>query len=242
MRAHEVIMDQQITKIEITKIRMDGGTQPRQALEQEAVLEYAEAMQHGAMFPAVVVFYDGESYWLADGFHRVKAAVNAGLTELECEVRQGSQADAQWFSFSANKTNGLRRTNEDKQRAVKAALLHPKGAGLSDNQIAEHVGVDHKTVAACREKLEATREIPKSQKRTGRDGRTINTATIGRRRRKTNLSASKLADVVSDAAPGYPAGEQRRGDGPGQRGEDDPRGEIYRCTSFACGVWGWCRS
>jgi len=36
-------------------------------------------------------------------------------------VIRGTQQDAQWFSFAANQTNGLRRSNEDKQRAVKAA-------------------------------------------------------------------------------------------------------------------------
>jgi hypothetical protein len=32
----------------------------------------------GRNSPPVVVFYDGTSYWLADGFHRVKAAEQAG--------------------------------------------------------------------------------------------------------------------------------------------------------------------
>ncbi len=206
-----MIMETQVTKIEINKIRMDGGTQPREVFDEAAIQDYAEAMQHGAKFPPVIVFHDGENYWLADGFHRVKAAVNAGLTEADCDVRQGSQADAQWFSFSANKTNGLHRTNEDKQRAVKAALLHPKGAGLSDNQIAEHVGVSDKTVAAWREKLETTSEIPKSTNRKGRDGRRINTANIGRRRRQTNSPTSEMATGVDrDAPDSIPPDEQRR--------------------------------
>lgn len=64
--------------------------------------------------------------------------------------------------------------------AVKAALLHPKGAGLSDRQIAEHVGVDHKTVARFRGELQATGEIPQSDSRTGKDGRTIDTSNIGK--------------------------------------------------------------
>ena len=65
------------------------------------------------------------------------------------------------------------------QRAVKAALMHPQGSGKSDRQIAAHVGVDHQTVANWRAKL--TGEIRQSDVRTGRDGRTINTANIGRR-------------------------------------------------------------
>jgi transposase-like protein len=203
-------MERQVTKIEINKIRMDGGTQPREALEHAAVQDYSEAMKQGATFPPVIVFHDGENCWLADGFHRVKAAVNAGLKELDCEVRQGNLDDAQWFSFSANKTNGLRRTNADKQRAVKAALLHPKGAVLSDSQIAEHVGVDQKTVTNWRHQLQATQEIPKSQKRTGRDGRTINTTNIGRRKRRTDGPTSNMADGVEPNTPASTSPEELR--------------------------------
>lgn len=171
----------QAENIPISNIRLDGGTQPRAAIDFDTVFDYMDAMTDGASFPAVVVFYDGTDYWLADGFHRVKAADQAGRDDIACEVLQGTQEDAQWYSFAANKTNGLRRTNGDKHRAVQAALKHPKGTGQSDSQIAQHVGVDHKTVAAWRAKLEATWEIPKSPKRTGRDGRTTNTSKIGMR-------------------------------------------------------------
>ena len=36
----------------------------------------------------------------------------------------GARGKASWYCFSANKANGLRRTNAEKQRAVKAALAH----------------------------------------------------------------------------------------------------------------------
>jgi predicted RNA-binding Zn-ribbon protein involved in translation (DUF1610 family) len=137
-----------------------------------------DAMADGAKFPPVVVFYDGAIYWLADGFHRVKAAEQAGTHEIACDLRQGTQQDAQWYSFGANKTNGLRRTNDDKHRAVKAALGHPNGAQLSNRQIAAHVGVDEGTVRNWREKL--TAEIPQSPKRRGRDGRNIKVTKIGK--------------------------------------------------------------
>ena len=51
---------------------------------------------------------------------------------------------------------------------------------MSNVQIAEHVGVSKDTVAKYRTELEATCEISKSETRTGRDGRTINTANIGK--------------------------------------------------------------
>lgn len=185
--------------IPITNIRLDGGTQPRATLDFDAIEDYAEAMGAGATFPPVTVFYDGTDYWLADGFHRVKAAYAAGHETVECEVHQGTVNDAQWYSFSANRTNGLRRTTQDKQRAVKAALTHPKSCDLSDHEIARHVGVDVKTVGNWRGKL--TMEIPQSPQRTGRDGRTINVTKIGR-----GLAAPKLApaDAASPAEAATP--------------------------------------
>lgn len=171
----------------IDGIRMDGGTQPRAVLDFDAVEDYAEAMGAGAKFPPVAVFYDGSEYWLADGFHRVKAAYAAGFDTIECELHQGTLEDAQWYSFSANRANGLRRTNTDKQRAVKSALLHVKSRELSDHQIARHVGIDVKTVGNWRERL--SMEIPQISARTvTRAGTTYqqNTAQIGKRKRKSN--------------------------------------------------------
>ena len=56
-----------------------------------------------------------------------------------------------------------------------------RGAELSDGQIAEHVGVHLNTVAKYRAELTADGTTTNCVSRTGRDGRTINTANIGRR-------------------------------------------------------------
>jgi transposase-like protein len=174
-----------VVRLSIAEIRLDGGTQPRSALDFTAIDDYAEAMAAGVKFPPVVVFHDGEHYWLADGFHRLKAAFAAGFDAVDSELRQGTLEDAQWYSFSANKTNGLRRTNEDKQRAVKSALLHPRAAKMSNSAIARHVGVDEATVRNWRDKLAASSEIPKMDIRTvSRQGKAYQqrTTRIGRRR------------------------------------------------------------
>jgi transposase-like protein len=188
------------TMLELAKIRMDGGTQPRTAIDFEAVGDYMDAMKDGVKFPPVDVFYDGTDYWLADGFHRVKAAFGAELSEIACNVHQGTQADAQWFSFSANKSNGLRRTNEDKQRAVKAALAHPKSGKMSDNAIAKHIGVHHDTVSEWRKKsaslsesaseTESALHVSNAERRICSDGRVMNTANIGKSRKTVPIKES----------------------------------------------------
>lgn len=186
--------------IPISRIRLDGGTQPRAALDFSAIEDYSEAMVAGAKFPPVTVFYDGTDYWLADGFHRVKAAYAAEHDMIECEVHQGTLEEAQWYSFSANRTNGLRRTTDDKQRAIRSALGHPNGAQLSNRQIAAHVGVVEATVRNWREKL--TAQIAQSTRRTGRDGRTIDITNIGRAVADAGLAGRKeLAPAAGSPLP-----------------------------------------
>lgn len=170
------------TFIDPKRIRTDLDTQSRIALNEETVREYAEAMAAGTVFPAIRVFYDAanDMHVLADGFHRLAAYMQVKPDEpIAVELTPGTLEDAQWESIGANKSHGLRRTNEDKRNAVKQALLHPKGATLSNVKIAEHVGVSHTTVQNIRKELEATCKICKSETRTGQDGRVIHTEHIG---------------------------------------------------------------
>ena len=122
-------------RLRLKEIRTDGGTQPRASINREAVAEYAEAMQEGAIFPPPTVFYDGADYWLADGFHRVAAAQAAGFDDVSIELRQGSRRDAVLFSVGVNSTHGLRRTNEDKRRAVMTLLNDPEWSKFTGREV-----------------------------------------------------------------------------------------------------------
>jgi hypothetical protein len=177
-------------KIKAEKIRTDGNTQSRATLSDEVVQEYREALESGAEFPPVVVFYDGQNYWLADGFHRLSAYFNSEIpvAYVDAEVRPGSREDALWFAIGANKAPGLRRSNADKRRAVEMALAHPAGARLSDGAIAAHCGVSQPFVSKLRHEL--THNRYESTERTGRDGRTINTTDIGKRVHKPEDAAN----------------------------------------------------
>jgi hypothetical protein len=193
------------------QIRMDGGTQPRTELQKEVMEDYAELMRAGVKFPPLAVFHDGENYWLADGFHRMGAALRAFPAKpIEVEVFQGTLPEAQWYSFGVNKTHGLRRTNDDKERVVRAAMAHPNAAQLSNRQIAEHCGVSEITVRRYRDRTKSTATMSQSNSangqpsdrssmRKGRDGRTINTKNIGKRAksRKTGIGRKFSRDVTT---------------------------------------------
>ncbi len=179
-------------KLLLKKIRLDGETQPRRLILDDMVGEYAEEMASGVEFPPLVVFYDGQSYWLADGFHRYVAAIRLQVAEIECDVRQGTLSDAQWHSFGANRSHGMRRTNDDKVRAVRAALKH--SPERSNHDIARHVGVSGDMICKYRAELEAAAaacsagpaSLPSKPRVVTRNGTTytMRTCDIGRRFRK----------------------------------------------------------
>lgn len=169
--------------IPLADIRTDGGTQPRAAIDPEVVAEYAEAMGRNVDFPPVTVFFDGSRYWLADGFHRLEAAAAAGADDIDADIRQGTLRDAVLFSLGANAGHGLRRTNEDKRRAVMRALSDPEWKKWSDRAIAEKCSVSDRFVNAMRAESSANGSQIKERIVT-RNGTTYtqNTANIGKAR------------------------------------------------------------
>lgn len=144
--------------IDVNLIRADGGTQIRAELNDDTVTEYSDAMREGKNFPPVTLYYDGSEYWLADGFHRFRAAKLAGLAEIPEEITPGTRRDAILHSVGANANHGLRRTNADKRRAVETLLNDEEWCRWSDREIAKAAGVSHPFVATIRspESSEAT--------------------------------------------------------------------------------------
>ncbi len=134
--------------LKIADIRIDGGTQSRVSINTDAVADYAQALTDGVNLPPVLVFFDGVDHWLADGFHRLHANRKIGAVHIEAEVKSGTLQDAKLHAYGANQGHGLRRSNEDKRKAVQGMLAD--FADWSDSRIAKHVGVDHKTVGTHR--------------------------------------------------------------------------------------------
>jgi ParB-like chromosome segregation protein Spo0J len=140
-------------EILLARIRADDRAQPRASLLQVKVEEYRAEMAAGDAFPPVVVFHDGDSYWLADGFHRFSAARALGAETIRCDVREGGLRDAILYSCGANADHGLKRSNEDKRRAVMRLLDDEQWRAWSDREIARAAQVDNKTVATIRGEL-----------------------------------------------------------------------------------------
>lgn len=137
-------------RIELRNIRTDGGTQPRAGLDEVTVEEYTQAIADGAKFPPITLFYDGQHYWLADGFHRVAAHKHAQKQRIDAEVKSGDLRDAILYSVGANATHGLRRSNDDKRRAVQRLLDDPEWNQWSDREIARKCKVSQPFVSKMR--------------------------------------------------------------------------------------------
>lgn len=146
-------MNSVVQNLKLEQIRVNGGTQPRVNLDDTVVMEYGQALIDGAMLPAVTVFHDGSTYWLADGFHRFFAHRKIGALDIRAEIKTGTQRDAILYSVGANASHGLRRTNEDKRKAIMTLLEDAEWKTWSDNKIAKACGVNQTTVSGYRRSL-----------------------------------------------------------------------------------------
>ena len=167
--------------LDISQIRLDGGTQIRAGLDESVVAEYAE---HLPSLPPVRVLHDGTNFWLTDGFHRIAAHLRVGHTN--CNVvfeTPGQREDAVELACGANSTHGLPRTPDDKRRAVEALLKLEKWKTKSDREVAKQCGVGATLVGDVRAKLTSRGEQSPQVREITRNGKTVqlDTTYIGRR-------------------------------------------------------------
>ena len=113
---------EKVRNVKLALIRIDGDTQVRASLDQDVVQQYSEHMLDGDAFPPVIVFWDGSSYWLADGFHRYFATKNNNIEDISAEVNEGTLEQAQLFAYSANSRRGLSITDEDNRSIFELVL------------------------------------------------------------------------------------------------------------------------
>lgn len=170
--------------VALDSIIFDSETQPRTAIVPETVDEYRVSLDGGATLPPVDLFFDGSQHWIGDGFHRVLAFRAAERSEVPAIVHEGGKREAILHAVGANDAHGMRRTNADKRRSVEIMLRDEEWREWSNVAIAERCKVDQSTVSRIRSEMHPTLEKQKSQPRKGRDGRTTNTANIGKTKPK----------------------------------------------------------
>lgn len=166
-------------RLALASIVFDAGTQVRAQINEDVVAEYAERMTEGDIFPPVIVFHDGDRHYMADGFHRGRAAERIGRMEIDAEVRSGTKTEALWYALGAFRESSkasLRPTVQDKRHAILLALREwyfGRDTGAkSTNEIARQVGVDGgyvREVAERESQVVDSHNLP--ARVTGKDGK-----------------------------------------------------------------------
>jgi hypothetical protein len=185
-------------EIKITDIIAEVDVQSRVGLNNDFIDEYAEDLELGAEFPSVDVFYDGTYYFLTDGFHRYGAYKKVGKESITANIHHGTRRDAILFSVGVNAKHGIRRTNADKQRAVRKLLDDDEWAKMSDGEIAKHCAVSQPFVSKLRREL-TQNGSESSSVRKGADGRDIDTSKIGKNNGAVNGKEAQKDSVTDDS-------------------------------------------
>ena len=124
-------------------------------INPDTVQEYVEAIEKGDKFPPIDVYKISEdSYVLVDGWHRFKAYSVCLLTDIEVNVTEGTEEEAQDYAlFKANRKNGQRLTRKDQQKLVEAAVLNPRFVDMPTRQLAIIIGCSHQTIKRTRDRI-----------------------------------------------------------------------------------------
>ena len=121
-------------------------------------------------------------------YHRLPVETFAGLTE----------EDKRDSAFTMNLAQ--RRFNQQQMRDLIAAELK-RTPDLSDNWLAQILGTTDKTVAAVRQELIATSEIPKLDALRGKDGKYRRVTRITTNTAKEAERAQQALQILGDDAP-----------------------------------------
>ncbi|MBU8922289.1 MAG: ParB/RepB/Spo0J family partition protein [Bacteroidales bacterium] len=216
-------------ELEISTLDMDSDVQSRAHMNGKIVKSYAREIEEGSKFPPATVFHDGNHYWLADGFHRVKARQQLGQQSIEAAILDGDKRAAILYGVGANATHGLRRTNADKRRAVELLLKDKEWANWSDREIARQCAVSNRLVTNMRTELSVNGSQMQAPPPTIKDCQEkpspqnaeldqTSTTRMAKRNGKTYpLDVSKIGKKSQDArkpAPRVTTDSPKKGDGP----------------------------
>jgi hypothetical protein len=167
-----------ITELDINEINLARGTQIRATISEAAIQKYASLMEteNGRnKFEPIIIFRDTDGeLWIADGHHRVMAAIRLKLSTIHADIRAGSKADAIWEAARANSRNGVPLEKADIRKAI--GMILAEMPDRSERMIAEVVGCAPSYVNKIKNQLLTCEHLndPNTKPRetiTGKDGK-----------------------------------------------------------------------
>ncbi len=200
-------------KILISEIELNRARQPRVGMNKDYVSELHASLESGETLPAIKVFSERgvAPFFLSDGWHRLEANLAIGFREVEAEIIIGTAFDAFKNSLGENDSHGLRRTTEDKKRAVSLAFEDEELKGLTDRAIAEICRVGHPFVAKLRPSTGTDSSSAggtdstsngDEPKRKGKDGKSYSGKTNGSKSKKGKSNSKSKAKPEAEILDG----------------------------------------
>ncbi len=145
------------TELGMNLVHSDKALWARMQYDDERLRDYERRYKEDGVnaLPPVTVFFDGQTYWLADGFHRAQAAyvlqrVEGPGVKMPVLLYNGSERDARLFACSANTKHGLSLTNAEKRRIIHRLLDDAEVEQWASNRIATFANVSAYLVAQVR--------------------------------------------------------------------------------------------
>ena len=162
-----------IEEISLANVYLDRETQVRATVSEETIQRYADAMENEECrdkFPPIILYRDNDdTLWLADGHHRVMAAIRRKFQSIHAIIRKGTKADAIWEAAKANSRNGLQFGRSDVCRAIRMILS--TCTKHSNRAIADLVGCSESYVRKLADELRTSAQLDLPEKTIGKDGK-----------------------------------------------------------------------
>jgi ParB-like chromosome segregation protein Spo0J len=165
--------------IEVVDLRSLNEFESSPRLSGENLEHTRRLAEVADLLPPIIVHR--QTMKVIDGLHRMRAAQLRGEQTIRVQFFTGDDAAAFLLAVEANIAHGLPLSlSERKAAAVRLIAMFPD---RSNRLIAASAGVSDKTVASLR----STAESPRSNARTGADGRRRPVDGANRRRRAAQL-------------------------------------------------------
>jgi hypothetical protein len=143
----------------ISDILVDPSIASRKALNPKRVEHYRQILESDNDLDPVIVFHDGQTNWLSDGFHRIEAYKKADQTQIPTDVRHGTRRDAILYAIEANAKHGLCLSLAERKNAATTLLQDTEWSQWSDRKIGKICGINHETVRSLRNLSGGNRQI-----------------------------------------------------------------------------------
>ena len=133
-------------------LQVRGGIDPVKIERYRKIMkDNGEDGKIGTMDP-ITVFYETDDgpRWIADGFHRIEAAVAEKAETIPTLYRQGTKSRALRFALGENGHHGAPMTNAEKRHAAEMAVLDADLGEMKDKDLARLIGCSQSLIADAR--------------------------------------------------------------------------------------------